>query len=149
MEAVIFVGIQAAGKSSFYLARFFATHVRINLDMLRSRRRETLLLLALLEMQQPFVVDNTNPTAEERALYILAARAAGFQIAGYYFPAGLAECIGRNKLRPDAERVPAQAIGGTAKKLQPPAFTEGFDALYIVRIAATGAFLVEAWPAPR
>jgi predicted kinase len=40
MEAVIFVGIQASGKSTFYCQRFFATHMRISLDMLRTRRRE-------------------------------------------------------------------------------------------------------------
>ena len=44
MEAVIFSGLQGAGKSSFYLARFFTTHVRINLDMLKTRRRERMLL---------------------------------------------------------------------------------------------------------
>lgn len=32
MEAVIFVGIQASGKTSFYLERFFETHVRISRD---------------------------------------------------------------------------------------------------------------------
>ncbi len=31
MEAVIFIGIQAIGKSSFYKRRFFRMHVRINL----------------------------------------------------------------------------------------------------------------------
>lgn len=39
MEAVIFIGIQGAGQSSFYKERFFQTHVRSNLDMLRTRRR--------------------------------------------------------------------------------------------------------------
>ena len=38
MEAVIFVGIQGSGKSSYYKERFFRTHFRINLDMLRTRR---------------------------------------------------------------------------------------------------------------
>jgi hypothetical protein len=32
MEAVIFIGIQGTGKSSFYLEQFFHTHVRINSD---------------------------------------------------------------------------------------------------------------------
>jgi hypothetical protein len=35
MEAVLFVGNQATGKSGFYLERFFRTHVRINGDMLK------------------------------------------------------------------------------------------------------------------
>ena len=42
MEAVIFVGLQASGKSTFYRERFSRTHVRINLDMLKTRHRETL-----------------------------------------------------------------------------------------------------------
>ena len=37
MEAVIFTGIQASGKSTFFKERFFDTHVRINLDMLDSK----------------------------------------------------------------------------------------------------------------
>ena len=40
MEAVILIGIQGAGKSTFYKDRFFNTHVRINLDMLKTRHRE-------------------------------------------------------------------------------------------------------------
>ena len=61
MEALIFVGLQASGKSTFYKERFFTTHLRINLDMLRTRHRERLLIGACLEAKQPFVVDNTNP----------------------------------------------------------------------------------------
>ncbi len=57
MQAIIFIGIQASGKSSFYKEQFFKTHIRINLDMLRTRHREDILLRACLEAKQPFVVD--------------------------------------------------------------------------------------------
>src|SRR5579872_6904854 len=40
MEAVILVGIQGAGKSTFYQERFSGTHARINLDELKTRARE-------------------------------------------------------------------------------------------------------------
>jgi hypothetical protein len=43
-QAVIFIGVQASGKSTFYMDRFFRTHMRINLDMLHTRNRERLLL---------------------------------------------------------------------------------------------------------
>jgi predicted kinase len=76
MEAVIFVGIQASGKSTFYLQRFFETHVRINLDMLRTRHREQVLIEACVAGKQSFVIDNTNATREQRARYIAPARAA-------------------------------------------------------------------------
>ena len=62
MEAVIFCGIQASGKTTFYRDRFFDTHVRISMDLLRTRRREQLLLGACIEGKQQFVVDNTNAT---------------------------------------------------------------------------------------
>ena len=85
MEAVIFIGIQGAGKSSFYRERFFNTHIRINLDMLKTRHRERILLKACVEAKQPFVVDNTNVRIEERAKYIELAKAAQFHLTGYYF----------------------------------------------------------------
>ncbi len=86
MEAVIFIGIQASGKSSFFRERFFDTHVRINLDMLRTRRREALLVAACLEAGQSFVVDNTNTQPSDRARHVGPARAAGFR----RHPGGLA-----------------------------------------------------------
>jgi hypothetical protein len=61
VEAVLFVGIQGAGKSTFYRERFFTTHLRINLDMLKTRHRELRFLHTCLESRQRFVVDNTNP----------------------------------------------------------------------------------------
>jgi len=39
MEAVILIGIQGSGKSTFYRDRFFNTHVRINLNILKRRSR--------------------------------------------------------------------------------------------------------------
>ncbi|MBF6613005.1 MAG: AAA family ATPase [Chloroflexi bacterium] len=142
MQAVIFVGIQGSGKSSFYKERFFNTHLRINLDMLKTRHREELLLKAYIEMQQSFVVDNTNPTIQERARYIEPARAARFRIIGYYFQSSVQEAIRRNNLRSGRERIPPQAIGGTAKRLQLPTLSEGFDELYYVTMGESGGFVV-------
>ena len=38
MEAIIFVGLPGSGKSSFYKERFFNSHVRISLDLLKTRQ---------------------------------------------------------------------------------------------------------------
>lgn len=145
MEAVIFIGIQATGKSSFYLERFWRTHVRINIDMLRTRHREALLLRACVEGKQPFVVDNTNPSASERARYITPARAAGFRVTGYYFRSSVDEALKRNALRTGAERIPERGIFGTHKRLQMPAYSEGFAELYHVTINTGGVFEVKGW----
>lgn len=143
-EAVIFIGLQGSGKSSFFTDRFFGSHVRINLDMLRTRHRETLLLRACIEMKQHFVVDNTNPLPAERARYIEPARKAGFRVVGYYFWPDLTGSIRRNQGRAGRERVPTQAIVATARRLQTPTLGEGFDQLYRVMIDQ-GQFSVSEW----
>ncbi len=145
MESLIFIGLQASGKSSFYRERFFNTHIRLNLDMLRTRNREAILFQACLQARQKFVVDNTNPTAADRARYIEPAREAGFSVIAYYFPPDQAACLARNASRPAAERVPPQAIWATLKKLEPPTLSEGFSTLYGVRVGADGEFIVEEW----
>ena len=146
MEAVILCGIQGSGKSTFCRERMFHTHVRINLDMLQSRYRETLLLTACLNAKQAFVVDNTNPTTEERARYIAPSRAAGFRVVGYYFQSRVSDALVRNELRGPGQRVPDRGVLGTAGRLQLPSRKEGFDALYYVRLGnAVGEFVVEEW----
>ena len=145
MEAVVFVGLQGAGKSTFYKERFFATHIRVNLDMLKTRHREKRLVQACVETGQPFVVDNTNPTRAERAVYIRAAKDAGFRVVGYYFQSRVEDCKRRNEQRPPAQQVPLKGILGTAGRMELPARDEGFDALYYVRIDDTVAFVVEEW----
>ncbi len=145
MEAVIFIGIPASGKSTFYLQHFFETHVRINLDMLKTRHRERLLLEACIAAKQPFVVDNTNVTKEERARYILPARAAGFRVVGYYFRSSIGESIERNRGRTTERAVPEKGIAAKYHRLQLPAIEEGFDQLYYVTTNAEGGFTVQEW----
>jgi len=145
MEAVIFTGLQASGKSTFYARRFFDTHIRINLDMLKNRKREAKMLDACLAAGQRFVVDNTNPTPDDRARYIGPAREANFRVVGYYFRSELDECKRRNFERPKGKCIPLPGIMATLKKLAPPELAEGFDELHHVSIGADGAFVVEEW----
>jgi len=143
MEAVILVGVQGSGKTSFYRDRFFETHVRISLDMLRTRQREKILLTACLESQQSFVVDNTNPLPVDRARYVGVSRAAGFRVVVYFFKTSLPDAIRRNNQRAGKKKIPVPGVAGTFRKLQPPTLAEGFDALYTVTISADSTFIVK------
>jgi predicted kinase len=145
MDAVLLIGIQAVGKSTFYNQRFGNTHIRLNLDMLKTRRREHILLKACIDAQQSFVVDNTNVTPEERARYIVLAKSAGFRILGYYFQSRPSDAIQRNQQRGLPKTIPDKAILGTYKRLQLPSLDEGFDALYYVTLIPTGGFSVQEW----
>ncbi len=145
MEAVIFVGIQASGKSTFYSQRFFETHIRINRDMLKTPHREQMLIEACLACQQSFVVDNTNVSREKRARYIALAKAAGFRVIGYYFRTKLGDSIARNRARVPGQIVPVKGIAGMYHQLQVPVPDEGFDNLYVVEINGAGGFDVQEW----
>lgn len=142
MQAIIFCGIQGAGKSTFYKQHFFNSHLRISLDLLRTRHRERLLLEFCFATRARFVVDNTNPTAEERLRYITAARAAEYEVVGYFFDAVLEKALLRNAARQGKEVVPDRGIQGTYKRLQPPQLSEGFNRLYHVRLSPNNTFLI-------
>ncbi|GGG12099.1 hypothetical protein GCM10010912_65660 [Paenibacillus albidus] len=144
MECVIFTGIQASGKSTFYQDRFFQTHMRINLDMLRTRNREDIYLAASVQAKQPFVVDNTNPTRGDRKKYIDIAKAYKFKVTGYYFEPNMELSLERNERRTGKAKIREIGIQSTLMKLEVPGWTEGFDELYLVR-SFDGRFQVEAY----
>src|SRR3954469_15288807 len=134
MEAVVFCGVQGAGKSTFYRERFLATHVRISGDLLRTRHREQVFLRACLQTRQPFVVDKVNPTVEHRRPYVAAAREAGFAVVAYWLDVPVALAVARNEARAARQRVPLAGLYGTAKALTPPTVAEGFDAVHRVTV---------------
>lgn len=144
MEAVLFMGIQGAGKSSYIRERFFGTHLRISMDLMKTRHREGRFLGLCLDSGMRFVVDNTNTTREERSRYILPAKASRFSVVGYYFRSSVEECLRRNDARLGAERVPEVAVRAAAKRLEQPTLAEGFDQLWYVRIE-DGRFVAEEW----
>lgn len=145
MEGVIFTGIQASGKSTFYKDRFFRTHVRINLDQVKTRNRERRLLNVCLETGQPVVIDNTNPALEDRARYIARFKEYGFKVVGYYFESKIEQAKERNSSRVAKEVVPLPGLLATYKRLVLPSLAEGFDELYYVKIEDSGSFRVEPW----
>ncbi len=143
MQMVLFVGIQATGKSSFYRERFFNTHVRISLDLLKTRHREELLLKACLKGKQRFVIDKINLTRAERQRYISRAKAARFGVEGYFFDSEVADALRRNRNRVGKERIPDAGIFGARKRLEIPTRDEGFDRLFRVRLMEETGFIVE------
>lgn len=144
MQAIIFCGIQATGKSTFYKKHFFRTHVHLSLDLLKTRHREDVFLQACLSTQQAFVVDNTNPTKAERAKYISAARQRKYKVIGYYFKSDIQDALTRNALRTGKENIPEVGVRATYKKFELPGLDEGFDELYIVEIKEND-FLIKAY----
>jgi predicted kinase len=142
-EAVILVGVQGAGKSTFYRERFSGTHARVNLDELKTLGREREFFEECLREKWSFVVDNTNMKAADRARYIAAARAEGYRVVGYFLEASLKDAMRRNNLRTGKAKVPVPAIAGALKRLEPMRKEEGFDQIFVVKSLDGGKFEVE------
>lgn len=139
----IMIGIQGSCKSSF-CREHLSGYERISLDDLHTRNKENLAVTAAFEKGLDLVIDNTNPTIEDRRKYLEPAKAHGYRTVGFFMQSRLADCIERNRSRAGKANIPSTAIAATSNKLQMPSREEGFDELYFVSISG-GGFKIEEW----
>ncbi len=133
-EAVILIGLQGAGKTTYFAKHLSSTHAHVSRDVQRTADLESALIRECLQSGRSFVVDNTNATRAARAPYIQQAKAAGFQIRSYFFDTPVRTAIGRNNHRKDKKPIPVPAILRAAKTLQPPTLDEGFDDIQTITV---------------
>jgi predicted kinase len=143
MEAVVFCGVQGSGKTTLYRERFLDTHVRVSMDLLRTRAREAAFVALCLDSSQRFAVDNTNPTPADRRRYVEPARAAGFRVIGYLVEVDPSLALARNAERTGRARVPVAGVVGTGRRLLRPTPEEGFDELWHATTAPDGGWRIE------
>lgn len=133
-SAIILIGIPASGKSTFFQNNYADTYVRINLDMLKNRRKEDILIKACLEAKQSFVVDNTNFTRRLRLKYFQLVKEFGlneFSITAVYFEPDLQRSLEWNNSRD--RYVPELVLKSMLSQLEPPSLDEGFDNIILVK----------------
>lgn len=151
LECVLLIGLPGAGKSTLYREKFASTHLHVSKDLWpsasRREERQQKLLDETLAAGRSVVVDNTNPSASERAPLIKIARARGAHVVGYFFDVSTRAAVARNANRTGREKVPNVAIFTVAKRLKPPSLEEGFDRLYRVQINEDRSLRVTDWAA--
>lgn len=150
MELVIFIGLPASGKSSFYRERFAASHLHVSKDLLgnnrRKDRRQRELIQEAFAHGRSVVLDNTHPERADRKSWLALGKEHSALVKGFYFSSLVSECLLRNEQREGP--VPEVAIFSIAKKLEPPSWEEGYDELYYVKLTDQG-FQVEEWDETR
>lgn len=144
METILFCGIQATGKTSFYRDNFLKTHIRVSLDMLNTRNKEEKFIELCFLTGQRFVIDNTNPSREDRSNYISLAKRHKFKVIGYYFQSKIEDAIARNNGRSGKEQISVIGIKGTYNQLEIPSYEEGYDELYYVELKEN-SFVIKRW----
>jgi predicted kinase len=139
LECIILIGLPGSGKTTLYRERFASTHVHISRDFSPNATgrgaRQQKLIEETLAAGSSLVVDNTNPRAKERADIIKIAHECGARVIGYFFDVSTRVSVARNAERTGRNKVPNVAIFTTAKRLERPSFSEGFDQLFRVEIA--------------
>lgn len=142
VELIVFTGLQAAGKTTFYRERFATTHVHVSKDAWpnarRREERQRRVVEEHLHAGCSVVVDNTNPTPEERLPLVAMARNLGARALSYYFIVAVDEAVRRNERREGRARVPNVGIYSVAKKLILPGYDEGFDSYFQVVLTESG-----------
>ncbi|GCF07042.1 ATP-binding protein [Dictyobacter arantiisoli] len=147
MDLLIFIGLQASGKSTLYRTSFAATHAYISKDLLRNNKkpaqRQLQLLEEALQAGHSVVIDNTNPTPEDRAPLIALGHQYGARVIGYLFETQVQRSLDWNDQRTGKAHVPRIGIFATLKRLTAPLYKEGFDELYRVRPTADLQFDIQ------
>jgi predicted kinase len=130
-----------------FITHFATTHEYISKDLLhnnkRPARRQHQLVEDALRAGHSVVIDNTNPTREERAELIKLGKSLGATVIGYSFAVEVKRSLQWNAAREGRARVPDIAIFATRKRLVQPDYAEGFDQLFSVRALDNGQFAIE------
>lgn len=120
-ECVILIGLPSAGKTTFYWRHFANTHRLVSKDLwLTARHREARqrrMLADALARGESVVVDNTNPSQQDREPLVAIAHAHHTRVVGYFFDVSTREAVVRNAGRAGREKVPNVAIFAAAKRM--------------------------------
>lgn len=146
-DVAVLVGLQAAGKSTFYRQRLAADHTLVSKDLFpraarNKQRRQMRLVEDTLAAGRPVAVDNTNPSPKEWGPLIELGHALGATVTAYWFPPDIDASLRRNAARPGPERVPDVGLHANFRRLRRPSVADGFDAVHEVRFDGVGGFRV-------
>lgn len=147
-ELIILMGLQGAGKSSFYRKYFSQTHEIVSKDLMKNKKHKSLhqekLVRKYFSEGRSVIVDNMNLTAKNRQDLITMAKDYGEKVILYYFPLEISESLIRNKGE-NRKEVPTVAIYASNKTFELPSKNEGFDECFEVEMINPHSFNIRPY----
>ena len=149
--AIVLVGLQASGKTTFCRDVLGERHVRVSKDHFPNagnrQQRQLRLVREALAAGRDVVTGSTNPSPAEWEPLIETARNSGAGVVAYWFPPGLAGSLARNAVaRARRARVPEIGVMSTVSRLRQPGTADGFDGVLTVHSDGSGGFEVSPCP---
>ncbi|CUW25939.1 MULTISPECIES: AAA family ATPase [Streptomyces] len=146
-DLAVLVGLQAAGKSTFYAQCLSDRYELVSKDLFprgarNKQARQMRLVAEHLAAGRAVAVDNTNPSPREWGPLVEAAHAHGATATAYWFPPDVPGSLRRNAAREGRDRVPDVGVLATCERLRRPSAADGFDAVHEVRFDGRGGFTV-------
>lgn len=137
MDLIILIGLQASGKTTYQSTVLAQEDYYIVSKDLMGRgsgkaAKQEMMLREGLGHGYSVIVDNTNPSLEDRAELIKIGREYGARVIGLHFKSTREQSLKRNSQRHGRARVPYVAIADTLKRFVVPTLAEGFAELYEV-----------------
>ena len=130
------VGLQGCGKTTWVQTHLAGSHAVVSKDHWpNARRREARqrrVVAELLAAGRSVVVDNTNPSRDDRAALVELARAADVPVRAVWVDPPFVTCVERNLARTGRARVPWVGVLATADRFSPPSTDEGFERVDVV-----------------
>ncbi|CCX05942.1 Similar to Bifunctional polynucleotide phosphatase/kinase; acc. no. O13911 [Pyronema omphalodes CBS 100304] len=136
-ELVMFVGPPAAGKSTFFRKNLEPLgYERVNQDTLKTKEKCVKVARELLSQGKNVVIDNTNPEASTRLIWVTLAKEYGYKLRCLYFNSPIELChhndavraFGGDTFNPDKRTLlPGIAFNTFTGRFAKPSKDEGFD----------------------
>jgi len=147
-EIILLVGSPASGKSSFAKEYFVSKgYTWINRDTLKTKEKCMKAMKEALTKGKSVIIDNTNPTKENRAFYILEAQKQALPIHCYHLITPKTICRHLNMFRENITggahaHVPRLAFAVYNKNFEAIAEDEGFDSVTEVKFSVEDNLLI-------
>lgn len=146
LTLVVFTGLPASGKSTFYVEAMSANFGLVSKDLMAKKAgkqgRMMKIVRAYLEQGKSLAVDNTNPRVEDRAPLIQIAREFQAKVVCLHFTGSEDDCRRRNAGREGKAYVPPSGFHTIAMRFVAPTWAEGFDEIHQVRLVEGAGFVI-------
>ncbi|CAK93378.1 unnamed protein product (macronuclear) [Paramecium tetraurelia] len=141
-EMIIMIGAPGSGKSTF-VHNHLNDYTRVNRDSLKTKEKCLKVAEQAIKEKKYLVIDNTNPTPDDRAAFIKLAQDNKYPVRGFFLEVSKDLCLHNDTQRDTnnfrehfSKKVGKMPINMIFSKVTPPTKDEGFSEVLTINFIA-------------